>query len=364
MKALAGGLLPMALLIASGLTFAAGEVHYEPGLVTGSVIQDDMDYEALTMLKAVSPQGATVAVHWVRVDGGKKIESSAPMTTRAEDRQKSRRLIVTWVPGDSETIPGATWGSFSQLVLQELKGQGKSSVVLGAARGAKPGDVIGGLMAARKYYRGTLERVGTGTVPFSVLLDGKRTMLQAIHAKGKLSVGSDSTDAEFWILDDADHPLTLRWSALGSNVTMVRIENPQSRDAHGHAGGGGIDLGSALGSNRCRAELHGVFFNTGSATLLPESKPALERVAALLTANPAWQVTLEGHTDNIGDAAYNQNLSVARANAVRDALLKQLSVPADRLKAAGFGATKPVETNATVEGRAHNRRVELARKCS
>ena len=345
---------------------AAGQVHYAPGLITTSVVHDAIDYEGITVIKAVASAQATAAIRWVQDDPdapGKKKEFSATMTTLGADRESSRRVVVSWMTGDPETIPGAIWGGFSQLVLRELKQQGKSAIVLGGARATKPADLLGGLLTGRKYYRGTLERVEAGTVPFSVLLDGKRTSVPVVHAKGRVTVGSDSSDAEFWILDDAEYPITLRWSGLGASVTVVRIDNPVTRTPQGGAAGGGIDLQSALSGGVCRAELHGIYFNTASATLLPESRPALEEIATLLKGQPAWKVTVEGHTDNIGAADYNLSLSRARAAAVRDELVKSYGIAPDRLTATGLGATRPVETNDTLEGRAHNRRVELARKC-
>jgi outer membrane protein OmpA-like peptidoglycan-associated protein len=122
-------------------------------------------------------------------------------------------------------------------------------------------------------------------------------------------------------------------------------------------------VAARLADKSCRTELHGVYFETGSAELLEESEPALKQVAAALSANPAWQVTVEGHTDNIGSAAYNNELSLRRANAVRTALVSRYRIGANRIAAQGFGLSKPIESNTTPEGRAHNRRVELARKC-
>jgi outer membrane protein OmpA-like peptidoglycan-associated protein len=113
----------------------------------------------------------------------------------------------------------------------------------------------------------------------------------------------------------------------------------------------------------CRMELWGIYFNTGSAQLLEESQPTLKTVAAVIKQSRESAFTIEGHTDNIGTADYNQDLSERRAAAVRQALVTQFGVTAGRLTAKGYGLTRPVETNATVEGRAHNRRVELVRPC-
>lgn len=109
--------------------------------------------------------------------------------------------------------------------------------------------------------------------------------------------------------------------------------------------------------------LPGVYFAYNSAELEPASEPALTGVAALLQRHPDWSFTIEGHTDSIGTAASNATLSTARAEAVRTALVERHGVAPARLAAAGFGATRPRESNATLEGRARNRRVELARQC-
>ena len=81
-----------------------------------------------------------------------------------------------------------------------------------------------------------------------------------------------------------------------------------------------------------------------------------------LGKNPAWKLSVEGHTDNVGGDAYNLDLSNRRAAAVKQALVERLQVAADRLTTTGFGASRPRETNDTLEGRARNRRVELVRQ--
>jgi outer membrane protein OmpA-like peptidoglycan-associated protein len=106
--------------------------------------------------------------------------------------------------------------------------------------------------------------------------------------------------------------------------------------------------------------LEGVNFETGKATLTPESEAILNGVAESLVANEEIKVQVGGHTDNTGTRAVNQRLSKARAETVRKYLVDH-GVAADRLTAVGFGPSKPVATNRTAEGRAQNRRVELTR---
>ena len=80
----------------------------------------------------------------------------------------------------------------------------------------------------------------------------------------------------------------------------------------------------------------------------------------LLKDNPSLNLTVEGHTDNVGTPAYNKKLSEARSRSVVAALTTQGIVPA-RLKAAGYGQDKPIADNSSDEGRAKNRRVELVK---
>jgi outer membrane protein OmpA-like peptidoglycan-associated protein len=106
--------------------------------------------------------------------------------------------------------------------------------------------------------------------------------------------------------------------------------------------------------------LQGVNFQTGRATLLPESQAILDRVAESLNNNPDVNVEVGGHTDNTGSRATNLRLSNARAITVRDYLISK-GVPAARITARGYGPDKPVSPNTTAAGRAANRRVELTR---
>lgn len=122
----------------------------------------------------------------------------------------------------------------------------------------------------------------------------------------------------------------------------------------------GSELGAEL-QDKGRARLDGINFDFASATLRPESLPLLDRLAALLQANPGWTVTLEGHTDNVGGEAFNQTLSEKRAAAVKDYLAAH-GVPAERMASEGFGVTRPVASNESEAGRAQNRRVEIARR--
>jgi outer membrane protein OmpA-like peptidoglycan-associated protein len=106
---------------------------------------------------------------------------------------------------------------------------------------------------------------------------------------------------------------------------------------------------------------HGIFFDTGSDNIRAESTPTLKEMVSMLTEHPDLSLTIEGHTDNVGDAQANLALSAKRAEAVK-AYLVGKGVSGDRLATKGLGATKPAAPNTTAEGRQQNRRVELVKK--
>jgi outer membrane protein OmpA-like peptidoglycan-associated protein len=99
-------------------------------------------------------------------------------------------------------------------------------------------------------------------------------------------------------------------------------------------------------------------FDTGKATLKPESQEQLKNIAEILKAYPKVTLKLGGYTDNTGDAKANVTLSQQRADTVMAELVK-LGVDAGRLKAEGYGQEHPVADNSTEEGRAKNRRIDL-----
>jgi OOP family OmpA-OmpF porin len=105
--------------------------------------------------------------------------------------------------------------------------------------------------------------------------------------------------------------------------------------------------------------LYGIYFDTDKAVIKPESRPTLEEIAKLLRAQPQLNVFIVGHTDSQGTHEYNADLSRRRAEAVAAELAKSYKIVATRLKTAGVGFLAPIGSNATDDGRALNRRVEL-----
>jgi outer membrane protein OmpA-like peptidoglycan-associated protein len=338
-------------------------IRIEPHLLMVSAVHDAInraDYEAVIVVTDVTAEGVASMVSWAlpdpkAPDGVRRVK--ARMMNRAEDLRSAHRLITWYLSGDAEVFPGAISSRLSSAMFDELKTQGSTAIVLGAVS-ASDGGVLGGLLTGRKYFRGTLARVGASSV--RVLVDGVATALPALQVKGQVAVGGDQGELELWIYDSAEAPLLLKQRFQGTESQLVRVQRPDSNAHRGKLQGGGIDI---LGGATCRAELNGVYFLSCSAQLLPDSRPAIQAVAAALKAAPDWALTIEGHTDNIGTEASNLDLSKRRAEALKTELVTREGIAAARLATAGFGAKRPVDNNDTLVGRAHNRRVELVRDC-
>ena len=102
-------------------------------------------------------------------------------------------------------------------------------------------------------------------------------------------------------------------------------------------------------------------FDTGKSVIKSESKPIIEQIVQMMKSNPDLKISVEGHTDNMGNPKSNKTLSEARAKAVIAAIVAE-GIDAKRLSGVGHGQDKPIADNKTEEGRAKNRRVELVKK--
>ncbi len=119
-------------------------------------------------------------------------------------------------------------------------------------------------------------------------------------------------------------------------------------------------LAKAL-SEKGSVALRGVYFDSGKSTIKPASAPELAAIGEALKSDPSLKLEVRGHTDNVGTQNFNLRLSRDRAEAVRRYVTEKFGISPERLSAAGYGPTRPVADNATQEGRAQNRRVELAK---
>ena len=105
---------------------------------------------------------------------------------------------------------------------------------------------------------------------------------------------------------------------------------------------------------------NGIKFDTGNATLRPESMGIINEIVKLMKQHPEIKFSIEGHTDSDGETAFNQNLSELRANTVMNELIAQ-GIDVNRMVSKGLGESSPIADNSTPEGKANNRRVEFVK---
>jgi outer membrane protein OmpA-like peptidoglycan-associated protein len=164
------------------------------------------------------------------------------------------------------------------------------------------------------------------------------------------------------LLDNAQQLNTLRAeqkaSQLQQSVTQYQQESAAQRQTI-------TLLEQRLGKLQARSTARGltlslgdVLFETNKAELKPGAEHNLSPLVEYLRDNPDQQVVIEGHTDNVGTAEFNQSLSARRADAVKTALIHQ-GVEANRITARGLGESLPVASNDSAAGRLQNRRVDI-----
>ena len=346
---------PPDIPLVPGLTFVHA-VH-APAAAERGIAQGD--YESVVTVTNVNADGIRVSFS----TEGASDKQGNPVNLKIErqipraDLASSRLQVLGFHTDDPLLIPGTTSLGPSLAIMRDLRTVGRAeyaviSIYAVAIRQGVP------------RASGTLTRASATPVPFPVLINGRRVTLPAIHVTGQLKTPNGLFPWEQYLLDDPQHPVTLRWAfgRFGENLPftaresrdVVRIDFPAADDR-------AIETGL---STECRVEMPGIYFDFDRATLKPESNRALTTIATLMRRQTQWRLGVEGHTDNVGTDAYNQDLSTRRAAAVRAALVRDFAIASERLTSAGFGARRPVETNTTIAGRARNRRVELVRDCA
>jgi outer membrane protein OmpA-like peptidoglycan-associated protein len=377
--------LSVAALAAAQAQIPAGRIP----LGTGAAIVQTLsavgsDRESVHRVRLASDSG--LHYEWVLEevkDSGDTLRQEFRYLEAWADLDGAKRLRAFHDRNAPEAHPGYTMHALSRATYRRLRaGQPDSFQVMSVDQDPTSLRLLGfgGARVTPVRWRGTLAPVAPGTVPFPVLLNGRRVELRALHLRGDLTARQGTWQPELWVLADSTYPLILKWIGAfrepGNVLQTTRIDLPVELSADGLAAGEGVLLVGREGSGRvsaaalerelamsCRVELPGIYFAFNSAHLDPASDHAIATIADILARQPAWSATLEGHTDSIGSAAANKALSERRVEAVRARLIGQHKVDPVRLRVTGYGAARPREPNGTIEGRARNRRVELVRDC-
>ena len=148
-----------------------------------------------------------------------------------------------------------------------------------------------------------------------------------------------------------EYVIKFSWEKRARTVRTIRVSAGRSQQAA---------MAQTLKTYR-KLDLYGIHFNFDKATIRGETRGLISDIAKTLQVNPGWTLEIRGHTDSIGDPAYNARLSKRRADAVKTRLVQRYRINPARLVASGAGATEPKATNSSLQGRAINRRVQLKR---
>jgi outer membrane protein OmpA-like peptidoglycan-associated protein len=333
--------------------------------VVGAASERQGDYESTYTIDGVDNDGAihvTTSAELPDPAGGKAKPVSFNRDVSGNDREHARTYKYMFSTGPQE-YPGTTALGTSATVINELRAAAHATVTLDGKLGAL-GNLLGNIFAlipgadskeaADPYFSGsgTIHAVDSKPVPYPMIVNDSLVSLTAWHVKGEFSQGTASVPIDWYILDNPGNPLTLRLAIGKDKVEIIRISFPLDNPT--------TALENSLQRDH-RAVIYGIYFDFNSATIKPQSTSVQRTIADVMQKNADWSLTVEGHTDNIGGIAANQDLSGRRAAAVRTALI-ELGISEKRLLASGFGASSPRDTNATLAGRARNRRVELTRQ--
>jgi outer membrane protein OmpA-like peptidoglycan-associated protein len=350
-----------------------------PGLmVTTAIALPEGDYESFKTIVGQSPDGLDLSY---QADIPKRLDTATQQFITKEysarfvfnDDQQSACAYAAWFRATATQPPPDTLGGATAITI---------SVAMLAALEAGKNEYLQLMIG----HYGTMDYADSGvwlhlasphSVPFPVILNDQPATLPAMKAvcnadslnmktgQGTVSVIVD-TPCEFLVLDDPANPLVLEWQfkALGmpqngtwqldttAHLRVIKIGDQPLAEAQ---------METALAAHK-KVLVYGIYFDFAKATIKKESDPVLHEIADLMHKNPTWTLAINGYTDSIGGGAYNLDLSKRRAAAVKDTLVTGYHLTATRLTTAGYGAASPVDSNATLEGRARNRRVELVRR--
>ncbi len=358
---------------------ASGPAPLKKGMLVVTAVADESgDYESMKSIAGIDDNGVTVTYHAdpkkdsaSQGSNGQSREVTVNRNVLTQDLQSAHEYAEIFGSNDPPSFPGTTAISASRDVLAELQQKGETSFsfrpdgikgaigslvsMFSGITGGGAKDLNGVSLEKFQKEQCDLKREGNGIYAFPVLLDGQPVNLPALRA----ACSTDDGLADFYILDQPDYPLMLSWKlGSGSTLQVIKITYPPPSKSNQPA----PNVIEQQLKEKKKVDIYGIYFDFASDHLKPESTPVLQEIAGVLKDNPDWKLTVSGHTDNVGGDPYNLDLSRRRAAAVKQALVTQYHVSAVRLATDGFGASRPVDTNDTLAGRARNRRVELTRE--
>jgi outer membrane protein OmpA-like peptidoglycan-associated protein len=374
--------LTFALVWAAAMPAAAGAQTAAPpkiALVKGMRIgwawhgdSIEGDYTPSMTVTNVDPSAVTI------ISNSYKGKKGGGMENVVIDTKMLRSAMATgpiyrqiWISTDPLVMTGTTTMVLSDAAMHDImtKGSAPLTIVDEVSGGSESLGGFASLMNAMTSdsaatgtpYKGTISRAEPGTVPFSVLINDQHVTLPAIHVHGVLDHDGDQYTSDMLVLADASFPLVLshlntadskHGREEGGRVVSINFPDPSAKKR----------MEDDLAAKR-PVEIYDIYFDYNSAAIKPESDSVLSELGSIMQRHPDWKLRVVGHTDSIGGSgAGNRVLSEKRAAAVKTALTSRYGVATVRLDSGGAGDSQPLETNATLEGRARNRRVEIIRQ--
>jgi outer membrane protein OmpA-like peptidoglycan-associated protein len=329
------------------------------------------DYTPSMTVTNVDPAAVTIimnAQHGKKGGGMEGMVIDAKMLRSAMATGPIYRQV--WITTDPLVMEGTTSMVLSDAVMYGITTKGSAPLtIVDEVEGAPGSGGLSSLMNALTSdsaptgtpYKGTMTRAEPGTVPFGVLVNDRHVTVPAIHMRGVLDHEGERYSSDMLVLADPAFPLVLshvtsadskHGRAEGGRVVSINFPDPDAKKR----------MEDDLAAKR-PVEIYDIYFDYNSAAIKPESDSVLSELGSIMQRHPDWKLRVVGHTDSVGGSgAGNRVLSEKRAAAVKTTLTSRYGVATVRLDSGGAGDSQPLETNATLEGRARNRRVEIIRE--
>jgi outer membrane protein OmpA-like peptidoglycan-associated protein len=358
---------PVTIPLVSGLVLT-GVISFKYGDLESIRTVTDVNPKTVTMTLAgdtivkLPPPGSSDPPVTKRVSGTRLMD--------VPDLASAHHLLHMFAIGKTEHFPGSTALTASTEVLNQLRaGQTvpfdfQNDVVDMLTQSLTGHATVSEALIywnGHSMYKCPLQRIEPTDLAIPVLVNGVRVELPAVHARCDLS---SEEQAHFYILDQPSNPILLATQVgpFDARSQIIKITFPLPGAVPASSGAAPASSMEKDLAAKKPVEIYGIYFDFASAEIKPESEAVLKQIAAILQHNPDWKLSVSGHTDNVGDPNFNLALSQRRAVAVKNALVTRYKISPDRLVTNGYGASQPIDSNTTMEGRARNRRVELQRQ--
>lgn len=315
----------------------AGPFIMHPGkvLTTNFTNEFGQDADARTEIITATPEAISL-----------QYSSTRGLFTRRDilirDRQSARTYVLGYSTRMPTVIPGSTSLGLSSDILRELRSTGRANLTL---------------IHSENLDRIECNLVATGVdVRVPVIIEDRILDVPTVQARVNCGSGNRTGTGQFVVANDVNNPvliestLNFSWERRPRTNRVTRIVASLGLQS---------EMRQAL-DTLGTYDVYGLLFDFDKSQLRPETAQLVREIAVMLQQNAGWTILIAGHTDSTGGAEHNMRLSRQRAESVVQALISN-GVAANRLQSVGHGMSKPKADNATLAGRAINRRVEFRR---